>query len=101
MSHTAITTGMPDLSRAICKGREEFDDINTLTAYRASLVCRSGCPVFWACRGWGVRHEIHGCWGGLAGKQLANERRRLKIKVDEIRISDFAPRITKPTGARA
>lgn len=85
---------MPDLSAGLCRDRADaFEDINTLTALRAVQVCRSGCPVLAACREWGVRHEIHGCWGGLADRALAAERRRLGIQVDEIRTAAFVPRI--------
>lgn len=92
---------MPNLSTGLCVRRpDEFDEINTLTAFHAAQICKSGCPVFAACRDLGLHHEIHGCWGGLAGKRLASERRRLGIELDEIRNGDYAPRITKPTSTR-
>jgi hypothetical protein len=97
-----ITDHMPNLSTGLCLTRPDaFEDINTLAATRAAQICLSGCPVFNACRDWGVRHEIHGCWGGLAEKRLAAERRRLGIELDEIRNADYAPRARARTGARS
>lgn len=93
MSSVPVMHRMPDLSAGLCRGRlEEFEDINTLTSYRAAQVCLSGCPVFELCRDWGVRHERHGMWGGLTDRQLAAARREHGIAIEEIRTGELAPR---------
>ncbi len=33
------------------------------------------CPQLEPCRTWGIRHEVHGIWGGTTGR----ERRRIRL----------------------
>lgn len=75
---------MPDLSSGLCVGRLDlFEDINSLTAFAATQLCKSGCPVYRACREWGIRHEKFGCWGGLADRALTKQRKELGIRLQE------------------
>lgn len=91
---TATTEKMPDLSSGLCRTRlEEFEDISTLTAARAEQICRSGCPVIQACGDWGLRHERHGVWGGLSYRTLNAERKRLGIRLEEVRYGEVAARV--------
>jgi hypothetical protein len=85
---------MPDLTAGLCRNRPaEFNDITTAhDAHRAAEVCHGGCPVLDACRDWGIRHERHGVWGGLAGRALTVARHRLGIDLEEVRSSEPAPR---------
>lgn len=48
----------------------------------AKAICLD-CPVIAECREWGIRHEVHGVWGGISAKARARERRRRGIHVNE------------------
>lgn len=101
MSQIAVTDRLPDLTAGLCRERPDaFENINTLTSHRATQICLSGCPVFDTCRDWGVRHEVYGCWGGLADRALAAERKRLGVELVELRTGEIAPRVKARRGAQ-
>lgn len=49
------------------------DRYDAATLAAARKVCRS-CPLIEPCAEWGIRHEMHGVWGGLSERQREHAR---------------------------
>jgi WhiB family redox-sensing transcriptional regulator len=75
MSLAAVWPG-PWADRGRCVGLdpELFFPVRGEDDRTAKEVCRD-CPVRPECREHGIRHEIHGIWGGLSGR----ERRAIRL----------------------
>lgn len=69
-------------------GIETFNGLAPETKL-AKAICGT-CVHKQECMQWGLKHETHGIWGGLTDRDFRPIRKRLKIKVKEVGVANFA-----------
>lgn len=58
------------------------EESKTKSYAEAAMICKM-CSHINECAEWGIRHELHGFWGGLSPAQRIEIRKRRKIKGDQ------------------
>lgn len=54
----------------------------------AKRICNQ-CPHQTECAEWGIKHEVHGVWGGLSAYDRKRLRSKLRIIVQQPTVEEF------------
>lgn len=68
-----------------------FPEPGVATGYAvdwAIQICKS-CPLQQPCAEWGIKHELHGIWGGLTHTDRMKIRRERGITIHSLTIEQF------------
>jgi WhiB family redox-sensing transcriptional regulator len=81
------------MTRGACKALDTADfypEDDAEVSNQVRITC-SMCPVLDECRDYGIRHEMHGVWGGLTNTERIAMRKHLRIRYAPFRPDNGIP----------